>query len=479
MKREGSRLVAVSNRLPVTLVETSDGWKIKPGAGGLVTALAPVLRNRGGVWIGWSGCPADADLSGLMEYASREIGYHLFPVVLTPEEIKDYYQGFSNEIIWPLFHDLQTRCNFRPQYWYQYLNVNRKFVEVIGKNTLESDYIWVHDYHLMHVAYFLKEMGYARKTGFFLHIPFPPMDIFMKLPWRAQIIRALLEYELIGFQTLRDRRHFLMCIQRLWPKIRISGRGAVVTVQVGDKKVRVGTFPISIDYNAFVRDTESREVADCAWFLHEKFPERQIIIGVDRLDYTKGIPERLEAFRAALSRFPELREKISLVQVVVPSREEVDEYKSLKAEIERLVGEINGEFTMSGWIPIHYLYKSLNRMELLAYYRLAEIALVTPLKDGMNLVAKEYCACNIEENGVLILSEFAGAAAQLQRGALLVNPYDVEGVSDAIHKAFHMGKDERRARMRRLRDVVRKRDIFWWVNTFLNAALSKDLKFFP
>jgi len=473
-----TRIVAVSNRLPISLVNGPDGLEIKPGEGGLVTALAPVFRNRGGIWIGWSGGTDDADLAGLMEPASREAGYLLHPVPLSADEVGDYYYGFSNEVIWPLFHDLQTRCNFRPRYWYQYLNVNRKFAEITTKYSSETDYIWVHDYHLMHMAEFLKDLGTERNTGFFLHIPFPPADIFMKLPWRAQILKALLRYKLVGFQTLRDRRNFIQCLRHISSGVRILGRGPVVTVIVGDKRIRVGAFPISIDYDAFVRDAGSKEVADMAWYLHEALPDRQVILGVDRLDYTKGIPERLEAFKDALSRFPELRGKITLVQVVVPSREEVPEYQMLRAELYRLVGEINGRFTQSGWVPIHYLYRSLDRSELLAYYRLAEIAVITPLKDGMNLVAKEYCACNLEENGVIILSEFAGAAAQLHRGAIMVNPYDVEGMSNAIHQAFHMDQAERRDRMHRLRGVVRHRDIFWWINNFLRAALAKNLRSF-
>lgn len=480
MKESGKRLVVVSNRLPISLVQGSDGWEIRPSEGGLVTALAPVLRNRGGLWIGWSGGEADIDdVTGLVKTASREAGYTLHPVSLSSEEISDYYYGFSNEVIWPLFHDLQTRCSFKPRYWRQYLAVNQKFAKMTSRYSWDTDYIWVHDYHLMHLGQSLREIGIKRNTGFFLHIPFPSADIFMKLPWRTQILRALLEYDLISFQTLRDRRHFIQCIHHLDTGIKVSGRGSVVTVIVDGKRIRLGAFPISIDYNVFAKDAASQQVADTAWYLHEALPHRKVILGVDRLDYTKGIPERLEAFRDALRRFPELQEKITLVQIVVPSREEVPEYQALKAEIERLVGEINGQFTRSGWVPIHYLYRSLDRWKLIAYYRLAEIALVTPLKDGMNLVSKEYCACNLEGNGVLILSEFAGAAAQMHRAAIMVNPYDVEGVSSAIHQAFNMDPAEKSARMYRLRRIVRRRDIFWWVNTFLRAAFAKDLHAFP
>ncbi len=479
MTEQGPRLVAVSNRLPIKLVREKEGWKVQPGAGGLVTALAPVLKNRGGVWIGWSGGEGkESVLSELLGQASRMSGYDLHPVPLTAQEVEGYYYGFSNEIIWPLFHDLQTRCNFRPAYWYEYLRVNRKFAEVISGTIGPEDFIWVHDYHLFNCAHFLRDMGVKNKIGFFLHIPFPPLDIFVKLPWRSQVIKALLQYDLIGFQTRRDRRHFLDCVQRFFPEIGIVGRGSIVRLEAGSREIRVGIFPISIDFASFEADAASKQVADCAWFLHEKLPDRQVILGIDRLDYTKGIPERFHSFRSALRRYPELRTKVSLVQVVVPSREEVGEYRRLRAEIEQLVGAINGEFTSSGWIPIHYLYKSLNRRDLLAYYRLAEIALVTPLKDGMNLVCKEYCACNLEGNGVLILSEFAGAAAQLKAGAVLVNPYDEEGVSDAIFSSFCMDPDERKRRMVKMRQQIRKRDIFWWINTFLQAAFSRDLDAF-
>jgi len=481
MKGENThkRLIAVSNRLPICIKKQGPDRTVAPGAGGLVTALAPVLRDRGGVWIGWSGAAYDVDLSGLLHDASKTAGYTLRAVALTEEDINLYYYGFSNEIIWPLFHDLQTRCNFRPDYWYQYLEVNKKFVQCIEKNAREGDYIWVHDYHLMHVAHFMRKAGLGHQVGFFLHIPFPPTDIFLKLPWRREVLEALLEYDLIGFQTMRDKRHFLNVILLLLPKVRVFRRGMVSTVEFKGRSVRVGAFPIGIDYHTFAKASASREVADAAWYLHEALPERQVILGVDRLDYTKGILERLFAFSNALERYPELRGKVSFVQVVVPSREEVPEYQGLKREIDRLVGKINGRFTRSGWVPIHYLYRCLDRTELIAYYRLAEIALVTPLKDGMNLVSKEYCACNLECRGALILSEFAGAATQLYRGAIMVNPYDVEGVSRAIHYAFNMPDEEKTKRMRYLRRTVRRKDIFWWVNSFLKAAFAKDLDAFP
>ena len=473
------RLIAVSNRLPIRVVHKEKETQIVPGAGGLVTALAPVLRDRGGLWIGWSGSEFDPSHLGLLKEASKKTGYGLVPVPLNKEDIDYYYYGFSNEIIWPLFHDLQSRCHFKPKYWYKYLLVNKKFAQVIKEQVGTNDYIWVHDYHLMHAAYYMRSLGLSQPKGFFLHIPFPPVDIFMKLPWRRMVLEALLHYDLIGFQTMRDKRNFLNCLSVLIPEVKIRRRGAISDVKFDGRSLRVGAFPIGIDYKSFARDSASKEVAEAAWYLHEALPDRQVILGIDRLDYTKGIPERLYAFSDALERFPELQMRVSFVQVVVPSRSEVPEYQELKREIERIVGEVNGKFTQSGWVPIHYLYRSLDRTQLLAYYRLAEIALVTPLKDGMNLVCKEYCACNLEGKGVLILSEFAGAAAQLHRGAIMVNPYDIEGVSKAIFSAFSMPMDERAKRMKILRRAVRRKDIFWWVNTFLKAAFAKNLDAFP
>jgi trehalose 6-phosphate synthase len=310
------------------------------------------------------------------------------------------------------------------------------------------------------------------KIGFFLHIPFPPLDIFLKLPWRQELLSSLLEYDLIGFQTMRDRRNFIHCVRTLMEGVDVQGKGHVVTVQSGDKKIKVGHFPISIDYKYFTEKTATREVSDCAWFIHENLSERQILLGIDRLDYTKGIIERLKAFEKFLIKYPELRVKASFIQIVVPSRTRINEYRSLRSEIEEIVGNINGRFTKYGWVPIHYIFGHLDFYELLAYYKSAEIAVITPLKDGMNLVAKEYCACNLDDNGVLILSEFAGASAQLQRGAIMVNPYDVDKVSESIYKAFMMSDDEKKSRMRKMRQGIKKQDIFWWADTFLQAAFT-------
>jgi trehalose 6-phosphate synthase/phosphatase len=329
------------------------------------------------------------------------------------------------------------------------------------------------------VASELRKMGVKNRIGFFLHIPFPPPDIYVRLPWRFDILNSLLEYDLLGFQTMRDRRNFLQCIRTFVKNTRGTGKGTVIKVKIKDRQLRIGTFPISIDFNEFAKLASTNEVSEQAWYIHENVPNRKIIFGIDRLDYSKGIPERLKAFRNALRRYPDLHEKATFIQVVVPSRREISKYEALKVDIERLVGEINGEFTRSGWVPIHYIFRHLNRMELVAYYRTSEVAFITPLKDGMNLISKEYCASKIEENGVLVMSEFAGAAAQFRNAAFLVNPHDIEGMAKALHEAFYLAEENRRIRMRRLRQNVRKYDIFWWVDSFMQAAFSKNLASFP
>ncbi len=479
------RLVVVSNRLPIVLNRENTGeWKIGPGSGGLVTALGPVLRDRGGTWIGWLGAgledlPDASILENYLGEGNAETGYTLKPVDLTEEEIRKYYFGLSNEVLWPLFHDLPTRCNFDPDYWPAYESANRKFAEVVRENTDPEDFIWIHDYQLILVAAELKRMGAVRRTGFFLHIPFPPLDVFIRLPWRFQILDALLQHDLLGFQTERDRRNFISCVRDLTKGTRSEGHGHVCKLHTPQRELRVGAFPISIDYEEFSNLGKRAQTASQAGLIRDNLPNRKLIFGVDRLDYTKGIPNRLHAFMNALERYPELKRKITLVQVVVPSRETIREYEKLKQEIDRLIGEINGRYTEVGWTPITYIFGSLSRPELVSYYQACDIALITPLKDGMNLVAKEYCASRAKNDGVLILSEFAGAAANLHNGALLVNPYDIKGVADAIKRAYDMSDEEKRDRMRLMRRSIRKNDIFRWVSSFLKAGTTQDLNQFP
>lgn len=461
------RLLVVSNRLPVVIGRQGDGWQIAPGSGGLVTALAPVMRQQQGVWIGWPGCGKEAPVEQLLARFAEDNGYALAAVPLSEEEVEKYYRGFSNEALWPLFHDLLGFCRFSFENWQVYLDVNRRFSQVVTEHAGADDLIWVHDYQLIMVGEQLRALQMPQPLGYFLHIPFPAPDLFRRLPWKDELIRALLAYDLLGFQTLRDRRNFVNTASSLLPGVEVLSRKRRCTLlRFEGRTVRVGNFPISIDFTEFDSQARSKEVEDAAWYLHENLRGRQLMLGVDRLDYTKGIPERFLAFERALEKYPELMTKISLLQLVVPSRTLVPDYQNLKQTLDQLAGRINARFGRPEWSPIHYIYRSLDRTQLLARYRTSEIALITPLRDGMNLVAKEYCASSVENNGVLILSEFAGAADQLGRGALLVNPYDIDSTADAIYQAFTMEAGERRRRMRLLRNEIRRHDVHHWLDSF-------------
>ncbi|MBN2225951.1 MAG: trehalose-6-phosphate synthase [candidate division Zixibacteria bacterium] len=459
--------IIASNRLPIKLERIDGNWQILSGTGGLVTALAPVLRHNDGVWVGWPGAPVNEELERLLHSSAADIGYQLKIVDLTEKDIERFYRGFSNEALWPLFHDLIDHCSFDIKHWETYQQVNYKFAKAIADTASGSNLIWVQDYHLIMTGYFLKEMGFTDNTAFFLHIPFPPQDIFMRLPWRQEILEAMLCYRLIGFQTERDRRNFVRCVKALLPEAQVNQRRKYQIIKYNNQLSRIGAFPISIDYKSFNDDARSKDVNDAAWYFHERFPDQKIIVGIDRLDYTKGIPHRLLAFENCLERYPELRRKITLVEVVVPSRTEVPEYQMMKKQIDEMVGRINGRFTEGGWVPIHYIFGTLDRSELLGCYKASEIALITPLKDGMNLVAKEYCASHVDDLGVLILSEFAGAASRLDCGAILVNPYNVIEVADAIFRAYIMDQSEQKNRMRKMRSEIRRNNVFRWVEQFV------------
>jgi trehalose 6-phosphate synthase/phosphatase len=478
--RQG-HMIVVSNRLPLAFSRNGDGgWNMVPGSGGLVTALLPVLRNRGGVWIGWPGTTEPVPgLGKLLNEATRRTGYRYLPVPITARENDEFYLGYSNACLWPLFHDLLPQCVFAPEWWQSYVGVNRKYAEAVIRTAGPDDFVWLHDYQLMYAPQALRELGFEGRVAFFLHIPFPSPDIFMKLPERSAVLRALLKADLVGFQTQRDHRNFVQCVRTLVPHARVRFKGHVHIVKIEDRDISVGAFPIGIDYRRFTREARSRAAVAWRQKISGELDGRQIVFGVDRLDYTKGIPQRLQAFRQLLLRHPEVHSKVNLVEVVIPSRIGIPKYDALKVEIERLVGEINGQFTRAGWVPIHYIFRSLEFHELLGYYSAADVGLVTPLKDGMNLVAKEYCACTTDLDGVLVLSEFAGAAAQLGRNALTVNPNDVVQTAEAIYDAISMPRDERRSRMRRLRRSLKAHDVFWWVDSFVRAATEKDLRDFP
>jgi trehalose 6-phosphate synthase len=455
-----NRLIIVSNRLPCVIRRGTDGqWHSTPGSGGLVSALRPVLRKQGGVWIGWSGTvdePVQA-VDHAVDEAMQHEHFELRAVPLSAQERDDFYKGFSNEVLWPLFHDQQAYCNFKPRYWDAYERVNSRFARATLEQATPRDFVWVQDYHLIPVGEALRQAGFGGPLGFFLHIPFPNPDVFFTLPWRQELLDALLAYDLVGFQTPRDRHNFLECVRAL-------GRKAQAT--------HTGVFPIGIDFDRYDGTARSAETEAQLARLRDTFHGQKLILGVDRLDYSKGLLQKLEAFREALERYPRLRGRVTLVQQVVPSRDNIPSYARLRSEFERRVGEINGQFSHPHWVPIIYRYQHLSAAELSAHFRAADVLLVTALKDGMNLVCKEYVASRWDERGVLVLSEFAGAAGQLSEGARIINPYDQLGVAEAIRDAVEMAPEQQGTRMRRLRSIVQCTDVFGWAQAFLEAVTS-------
>lgn len=459
------RLVVVSNRLPIVIEGSDERAAITQASGGLVTAMVPILKKKKGLWIGWPGfteCP-ELEVRRLVDQFGEEGGYTLHPLFLTEEEVHLYYDGFSNEIIWPLFHDLHTSCNFAPEYWKGYQAVNRKFAKELIQLHQSGDFIWIQDYHLILLARELRKAGITTKLAFFLHVPFAPLDIFSKIPWRVELLKALLEFDYLGFQTDRDRLNFIQCVDTLLKEVSVDSLEKASICHTKSREVNVDTFPISIDIKEFTDHANSNEVVEEIDHIHETLANRKIVFSVDRLDYTKGIRYRLKAIRAFLEMHPEMHEQVTFVQLVVPSRCHIPEYLDLKEQIDQMVSEINSEFTTLGWVPIHYMFQSIDRKQLVAYYRAADALLVTSLKDGMNLVAKEFIASNVTENGVLILSEFTGAACQLSENSLLINPCDTVGVANTIYRALTMPEEERKLKMHNLRESVAEEDIHHWI----------------
>jgi trehalose 6-phosphate synthase/phosphatase len=460
----GQAIVVVSNRLPVTVRRVGGARVAERSIGGLVAALDPALRSIGGTWVGWPGDSGSFD----RELGSRELGYALEPVPLTALQVRHYYHGFSNRTLWPLFHSLPTRVKLEPREWLIYDAVNRRMAEVAAKVAGPADLIWVHDYHLMRTAGHLRELRPEAQLVFFLHIPFPPFDIFRILPWSRQVLHGLLSCDLVGLHCPPYVSNFLDCAERLMGGRVDRGRGLI---EYGERTVRVAAFPLGIDFEAFAERARSANRAPGA-------RELRVILGVDRLDYTKGIPDRIRAFERLLETHPQYRGKVVLVQLAVPSRAQVAEYQALKREIDELVGRINGRFGSYGWTPIESLYRSMSQHSLAALYRDADVALITPLRDGMNLVAKEYVACQIGEPGVLILSRLTGAAESMHE-ALLVNPYDVDGVAAALHQALTMSLEERAERLARLQEREKQHDLHHWLSEFLTAARDSRARIEP
>lgn len=456
MSDEG--LIVVSNRLPYDLPR--EGRRPpKRNVGGLVNALEPVLADRGGTWIGWDGTalPSSSAASEALERprAMRlDSGVTLAGVPLSDLEVRRYYHGLSNRTLWPLFHDFPGRAVFVPEDWAAYEKVNRRFAEVTLSHARSGDRIWVHDFHLMRVPYHLRRLGFTGRIDFFLHVPFPPAEIFRVLPWRAEVLRGLLAADGVGFHIPRYRDNFVGAAEGLAEaRVETGGGSGARTIVHPDGTTEARAEAIGIDVPGFLRAAGSESIRSRAREIRAAYGNVPILFGAERLDYTKGVLERFLAFEQLLERRPELSGRLVMVQVVVPSRHQVEEYRELKREIDRNVGRINGTYGSDGWVPIHYRFHALDREELVAHYLAAHAAIVSPLRDGMNLVAPEFVASRADGDGVLVVSEFAGAAEGLS-GALLVNPNDRDGFADAIERALAMPEAERRERMARMRPPV-------------------------
>lgn len=467
-----SDFVVVANRLPVdreVLPDGSTAWKRSPG--GLVTALEPLLRRRRGAWVGWPGV-VDEDVDHEDEPIVQE-DLELRPVKLSADDVAEYYEGFSNATLWPLYHDVIVKPLYHREWWDRYVVVNRRFAEATSRAAARGATVWVQDYQLQLVPAMLREMRPDLTIGFFLHIPFPPVELFMQMPWRTEIVEGLLGADLVGFHLPGGAQNFLFLSRRLTGAN--TSRGAVGVrsrygeVELESRVVRVGAFPISIDSGALDKTARHRAIRRRAKEIRAELGNpRKVLLGVDRLDYTKGIDVRLKAFSELLAEGRAKRDDTVLIQLATPSRERVDSYQQLRNDIERQVGHINGEYGEVGHPMVHYLHRPVPRDELIAFFVAADVMLVTPLRDGMNLVAKEYVACRSDLGGALVLSEFTGAAAEL-RQAYLVNPHDLEGVKDAIEAALDQSVEEGRRRMRSLRRQVLAHDVDRWARSFLDA----------
>jgi alpha,alpha-trehalose-phosphate synthase [UDP-forming]/trehalose-phosphatase len=451
-------LVVVSNRLP------SLGGGRGKEVGGLVSALLPALHRHRGMWLGWSGQERDPGL--VLSRDDTDVPARAqfdYP----PGWRESFYVGFCNRSLWPLLHGFPSRVRYVDEEWHCYGEANAAYARMVGEVATADATIWVHDYQLFLVGRELRRRGHAGRLGLFIHVPFPPRDLFETLPWASELLEGMLDFDLIGFQTRRWADNFLACVRGLLDRTVEDG-----VVRGGGRAARVGAFPIGIDPAAFVSGAEEVDAADVARLL-ETLGDRSLVLGVDRLDYSKGIPERLEAFARVLELHPELRGKVSFVQVSVPSRADVPEYAELRRRVENLVGRINGLYGEADWVPVRYLYRSYDHRVLAQLYRAADVALVTPLRDGMNLVAKEYVASQDDADpGVLLLSKFAGASEDM-RAAVLTNPYHREGMAADLVRALEMPLAERTSRQHELRAVVDRTAATDWAERFLGALAER------
>lgn len=454
--------VVVANRLPVDRVVDADGttqWRTSPG--GLVTAMEAVMRVADGAWVGWAGEAGDAPAP----FDDDDI--HLHPVPLSADEVRDYYEGFCNDTIWPIYHDVIVSATFHREWWRSYRTVNERFARAAAEVAAPGATVWVQDYQLQLVPQLLRDLRPDLRIGWFNHIPFPPVEQFAQLPWRRHILRGLLGADLLGFQRADDAANFRRSAARL---AGVTLEGEVLTLAKEDgRQVRTAAVPISVDSQQLDRMARTEAVRERAAELRASLGNpRTLVLGIDRLDYTKGIRHRLKAFGELLAEGSVAPPETTFVQIATPSRERVEAYRNLREQVEGTVGHLNGDFSPLGTTAIHYIHRSHPRQDMAALFLAADVMLVTPLRDGMNLVAKEYVACQVDGGGALVLSEFTGAAEELGE-AYLCNPHDVEGLKQTLLRAITDDEDEKRRRMAALREVVLDKDVHTWSRDFLLA----------
>ncbi len=468
------KTIIISNRLPVKISESNGQFELRQSEGGLATGLGSIYRQGNNIWIGWPGIEVySEDQENTIKNQLSEI--NLSPVFLTQEEINLYYEGFSNETLWPIFHYHPTYAKYEQSYWDSYREVNYKFKEAVLQIAEPDDIVWIHDYQLLLLPGLIRAEFPEITIGFFQHIPFPSSELFRLIPWRAEILENMLGADLLGFHTFDDARHFRSAVTRILP---IQSSSNVVTYN--DRQVVIESFPMGIDDKKFELLTQDEKVIQNRHELKESFDGYKIVLSIDRLDYSKGILQRLQAFDLLLQLHPEHLEQVILYMIIVPSRDTVANYRELKDEIDKLVGNINARYRTLNWIPVHYYYRSFPIEVLSALYSIADVCLVTPMRDGMNLVSKEYVASRTNNDGVLILSEMAGSAKELV-DALIVNPNNIGEIYEAIIQAINMKPEEQRRRMKLLRHVVSKFNIRHWVKIYMDRLhevkqLQKSMK---
>jgi trehalose 6-phosphate synthase/phosphatase len=456
------RLLIVANRLPITVSATEGGVEVQRSTGGLATGLMRPHEQSDGLWIGWSGAPADLTAEQQAALDRELAAMRLVAVPLSADLVSRFYEGYSNGVLWPLFHYLLDQVPLQVSHWEGYVEANEAFAEVVAAHYRPGDLIWIHDYQLFLLPGLLRERLPGARIGFFLHIPFPSEELFRTLPSRDRLLRGVLGADLIGFHTPAYLRHFATSLTDILGLVVEIDR-----VQLPGREVRLGVFPMGVDAAALAAMAADPAVDGEVHAIRGDGSVR-ILLGVDRLDYTKGIPRRLLAYERMLETHPDLREKVRLVQVAVPSRTKVGAYQEFRALVDGLVGRINGAFGTPRWMPVHYIFRGLPESDLVALFRAADVMLVTPLRDGMNLVAKEFVASRTDGDGVLVLSEFAGAAWELPE-ALQVNPYDLDGSAEQFYRALTMPREERRARLAPLRTRVHTFDVHRWAASFVEC----------